>query len=108
MNLKTLEGGVHFLLHSAIYRLLVKWNILLTQMHPSDWHIIMGILTLFDLENCSAFPSPQELVSLIQMVDSKSGKGCYNVKTHLKEKLFEEIPSKTKDWKNKIWFVKGN
>lgn len=35
VNMDTMEAGLHFLLHLAITRLLVEWNITITQLKPN-------------------------------------------------------------------------
>lgn len=50
-------------------------------------------LTLFGLENYSAFPGTRELTALIQIIERTLEAGRYHLKANNRVKLVEKIPS---------------
>lgn len=93
VHLDTLEAGIWFPLHSAVSRLFAKWDISQAQMHPNWWNILLVILTLFGLENCSAFLGMRELTALVQLVERQMEVDWYHVKATDRFKMVEEILS---------------
>lgn len=108
VNLDTMEAGLRFPLHPVITRLLIEWNITITQLMPNGWHIVMSLLTLFGKTKPRYYPTAAELARLVHLSRPKGEHGWLFMQANTHRKVVEDVPNKIKDWKDKFWFVGGD
>lgn len=92
----TMEANLCFPLHPSITRLLVEWNITITQLKLNGWHIVMSILTLFGKMKPQYYPTVSELGRLVHLSRPLGEKGWLFMQANKCCKMVEEVTTKSK------------
>lgn len=75
----------------------------------NEWSTLIGLFSVFYIEQPDHIPLVNEVLSLTNLVMAKvEGNDWYYVRARANNKIIEDIPNKVDGWKTQFWWVFGD